>query len=142
MDLETIPDTNYQTVISQKRENILQFDMMAAPASDTAALRGVNLWELALWGSDNPIGEGPRHNERTAYNLNTYQKSVAVTNQDVLRFGTVETTFDMTGLTCDEVQYICARLQKSSDAVPNFQLSGVPNNRVLTQCFNVRCAGE
>ena len=143
MDLETIPDTNYQKVISNKRDNILQFTMMAAPAVDSASVRGTNLWQLAIWGSDNPVGEGPHYGETTAYNLNSYQRSVSVIagSGGVLQFGTVETMFDMSGLGCDEVRYVCAKLQRDPDSSPNFELVGVPNERVLTQCFPVRCAG-
>ena len=142
MDLETVPDANYQTVVSNKQDNILQFEMLAAPTADTAGLQGSNLWELVVWGSDNPIGEGPHHGETSSFNLNSYQRNVPVTPGGVVEFGTVETTFDMRGLTCDNVRYICAQLRRDENSVPSFQLTGVPHDRVLTQCFNVRCSGK
>ncbi|XP_072173532.1 uncharacterized protein [Diadema setosum] len=123
------------------RNNRILYDMTAIADSSSGKASGTNLWELTTFGSTFPDGRGQRYNPQTDYTFTQYQKNKAAYPGENIRYGPVDTNFDMTGLTCNEIRYFCSELRKGDYASPDFEMVANPTEDVLTDCFELNCEG-
>ena len=120
-----------------KAENPISYNSVAETPDTTGTVRGVDLWTLSQWGSERANGNGPQQNYQEQV-LSGYHAALPVMQAgDTLDFAPLATNFDMTGLKCPQVKYICNELSKNPTSRPDFEFSGVPDESVLRSCFEV-----
>ena len=118
------------------------FTLDAGTAPDSGSVSGDRLWGLTIFASQNPTGTGSKLGPQSLYTLSRYQEGQDVVGGEEVNFGYIDMNFDMSGLVCAEVKFICATLRKHSNPVPDFDLMAIPDERVLTDCFPVKCDGK
>ncbi|XP_022088426.1 collagen alpha-1(II) chain-like [Acanthaster planci] len=131
---------DYSVLKENDPYNRVMFDMTAETTPDSGGVDGDNLWELSLFGSSSENGVGRRFNEQRQV-LNNYQRNKDAFPGEDIDFGMVDSNFNMQGLSCKEVRYLCAELRKGTRADPDFELNPVPDRSVLTKCFRQKCDG-
>ena len=133
--------TELTTLKENTPNNRVIYDLNALTTPDSGGVYGDDLWELSLFGSNNARGVGRRMNEERQV-FNNYQQNKDVEAGRDIRFGMVDTSFDMQGLSCKDVPYLCSELRRGRRPDPDFQLTAVPDDSVLKKCFRVKCDGE
>ena len=123
------------------RTNRILYDMTAIADDSSGKATGRNQWELTTFGSTYPDGRGMRFKPQSAYTFSQYQKDRPAYPGENIRYGAVDTNFDMTGLTCNEIKYFCSELRKGDYADPDFEFVANPNDDVLVDCFELNCEG-
>ena len=128
-----------------KDTNPIQYNSVATTTPDSGTVRGVDLWTLSQWGSERANGNGPQQNYQEEV-LSGYHAALPVMAAgDTLDFVPLATNFDMTGLRCPQVKYICNELSKDPRSRPDFEFTAVPDETVLRSCFEVpdgACKGK
>ena len=81
-------------------------------------------------------------NEQRRDTLSRYQQNKDVRPGDDVNFGAVDMNFDMSGLTCNDVRYMCVELKKGDRPRPEYEMTAVPNDDVLKKSFRHKCEGE
>ncbi|XP_030855714.1 alpha-2 collagen isoform X1 [Strongylocentrotus purpuratus] len=120
-----------------KDTNPIQYNSVATTTPDSGTVRGVDLWTLSQWGSERANGNGPQQNYQEEV-LSGYHAALPVMAAgDTLDFVPLATNFDMTGLRCPQVKYICNELSKDPRSRPDFEFTAVPDETVLRSCFEV-----
>ncbi|XP_033625444.1 uncharacterized protein LOC117288629 isoform X2 [Asterias rubens] len=135
-----IIDNDYTTLKENTPNNRVIFDVTAEVTPDSGGADGDDLWQMALYGSNNVDGYGRRMNEQSEV-FNNYQEDKDVLPGENIRFGMVDTNFNMNGLACTEMPYLCAELKKGLRPYPDFQFEAVPDESVLKKCFRTKCDG-
>ena len=136
-----IIDNDYTTLKENTPNNRVIFDVTAEVTPDSGGADGDDLWQMALYGSNNVDGYGRRMNEQSEV-FNNYQEDKDVLPGENIRFGMVDTNFNMNGLACTEMPYLCAELKKGLRPYPDFQFEAVPDESVLKKCFRTKCDGK
>ncbi|XP_022084270.1 uncharacterized protein LOC110975788 [Acanthaster planci] len=124
--------------IQPDARNDLELDAVVYMSPDSMAIRGTNLWQLAVWGSTVPDGSGPRI-QLVDQVLSQQLADRNFVPPEPLFFPTVPFSLDMTGRECGEVTHICAEFSKLEPSNPPFQLAASPDTSVLTVCQPVEC---
>ena len=101
---------------------------------------GENLWRVSAFGSNSPDGIGPKLNSQSQV-LNREQQDLTLELLKPMDLGPLNFNFDMTGLSCRQVKYICLTFNKLEEASTVFSLEPVPDENVLTQCEPTKCDG-
>ncbi|XP_022088423.1 uncharacterized protein LOC110978061 isoform X2 [Acanthaster planci] len=135
-----ISDSYLTTLKENTPSNRVIYDVTALTTPDSGGAMGDNLWEMSLYGSSNVNGVGPRLNEERQV-FSPYQQDKEVTPGEDIPFQMVDANFNMRGLTCKEVPYLCSELRKNPRAYPDFQFTPVPDRSVLRKCFRTKCDG-
>nr|XP_054751416.1 collagen alpha-1(I) chain-like [Lytechinus pictus] len=140
-DVETDPIGN--RVKEGTRTNRILYDMTAIADPSSGKAIGQDLWEMTTFGSTFPDGRGQQFNPQTAYTFSQYQKDRPAFPGENINYGAVDTNFDMTGLTCNQVQYFCSELRKGENPppFPDFEFIAKPDEDVLLSCFELDCEG-
>lgn len=128
-----------------RNDNEIVFNTIVHSSSDGAGVTGTYLWQLSVYGSNSPIGEGPKVSRQSQVLSEYYSSLPLVTPGDMLNYNYLRTRFDMTNVRCSDVSYICTELSQNMLASVDFSMMGVPNEDVLTDCFPVppgRCHGK
>ena len=120
--------------------NRVMFDLTALTTPDSGGVQGDGLWGLKLFGSNNENGVGRRFNEQGSAFSNYQSGKDAFPGEDI-DFGMVDTNFNMKGLSCNDVRYLCAELTQGPRPDPPFEFSPVPDPNVLKKCFRQKCDG-
>ena len=130
-------------VIEEKMDNMLQMDITGVTGEGSTIVSGSNLWRVGMFGSSKPDGRGRRRGYQTQV-LGQPQMDQTLETDSDLAFTNTQVNFDMTGLQCKDVKYLCTELQKNPDAMPDYTFEAVPNERILTSCTELgdRCKGE
>lgn len=123
------------------RNNRILYDMTAIADPSSGKAEGRDLWEMTTFGSTFPDGRGQRFKPATAYTFTQYQKDRPAAPGENIRYGAVDTNFDMTGLTCNQIRYFCSELRKGEYASPDYQFVAKPDEDVLVDCFELNCEG-
>ena len=140
MELVNVPGTPLQEGSSTNR---MMMDVTGITTPNSGSATGDGLWDMSVWGSTREDCEGPRMGEQKGINtLSRYQQNKDVKAGEDLRLNTVDMNFDMTGLTCDDVRYICVELMKGQRPSPDFEMKAVPDNSVLKQSMRHECNGR
>ena len=129
-------------LVEGSRYNRILFTLSAATTPDSGSVSGERLWDLSIYGSQNPTGDGTKYGEQSLYNFNRYQEGRNVIGGEVINYGFVDTNLDMTGVVCNEVNFVCVTLRKHYNPDADFELIAIPDKRVLTDCFRVKCNGK
>ncbi len=129
-------------LVEGSTSNRVMFTFAATTTPDSGSVSGERLWDLSILGSQNPVGDGVKQAVKYLYNFNRYQEAKTAVGGNLISYGFVDTNFDMTGLVCNEVNFICATLRKHDNPSPDFELKAVPDQHVLTDCFRVKCDGK
>ena len=138
--LEVITN-DYSILKENDPYNRVMFNMKALTTPDSGGVYGDGLWDLTLFGSDSETGMGRRLNaQRGAFSK--YQVNKDAYPGENIDFGMVDTNFNMQGLSCSDVRYMCAELTQGARPEPPFELSPVPDRTVLKKCFRQKCDGE
>lgn len=133
-------------LVEGRRDNPVNFDATASSTDESGTVpSGLNLWTVSFWGSKRPNGKGPQQNLQTQV-LDPYHASTPLLNPgDDIDMSNLFTNFDMTGLKCDDVPYLCAEFNRDPNSSPQFEMEAVPDENVLTHCFPVpedACKGK
>ena len=132
--------SNLTTLKENSPVNRVLYDVTALTTPDSGGVIGEDLWEMSLYGSSNVNGVGPRLGEKRQV-FNNFQQDKEVEPGENIKFQFVDTNFDMTGLSCREVPYLCTELRQGTRPDPEFQLIPVPDRSVLRKCFRTKCDG-
>ncbi|XP_022088425.1 uncharacterized protein LOC110978062 isoform X2 [Acanthaster planci] len=131
---------DYSVLKENDPYNRVMFDMTAVTTPDSGGVYGDNLWDLTLFGSQFENGAGRRFNEQRGAFSNYQRNKDAYPGEDI-DFGMVDTNFNMKGLTCNDVRYLCAELNQGARPDPPFEFTPVPDRSVLRKCFRQKCDG-
>ncbi len=131
---------DYSVMKENEPYNRVMFDLTALTTPDSGGAEGDDLWDLNLYGSNNENGVGRRFNEQQGV-FNNYQKGKDAFPGENIDFGMVDTNFNMRGLTCKDVRYLCAELVQGDRPNPPFEFTPVPDQSVLKKCFRQKCDG-
>lgn len=123
-----------------KQSNLVSFNLIAQPSPQSGGVQGYDLWDLNVFGSLSPVGDGERI-QQVSQVLAPSQRNTPLIPPNSLNFGRVQHYFDMTGVECTDIKYLCAELVKSSRPNPDFDFEAIPDERVLVDCFNIHCMG-
>ena len=132
---------DYSVLKENDAYNRIMFDMTAITTRDSGGIYGDNLWDLTLYGSQSENGMGLRFNEQKGA-FSKYQTNKDAYPGENIEFGMVDTNFNMQGLSCKDVRYLCAELTQGPKPNPPFEFTPVPNANVLKKCFRQKCDGE
>lgn len=138
-DVEAEPGRPVE-LMEGKSENSVTFRLTATPSLQSGGIQGFDLWNLNVFGSLNPFGAGERINQVSEV-LAPNQRSTGLFPPSIMNFGHVQHYFNMTGVECGDIMYLCAELVQGAEPNPEFQLNAIPDERVLIDCFNVHCLG-
>ena len=128
-------------VIEERPVNPLTFNVLAIPAVDSSGLIGSNLWQLTVFGSNSESGEGPELNPQQQALIGG-QLNVPLKPGSPVDFGPVNVNYNMMGVDCASIGYICARLRKNPAASVDYTLNGSPDESVLVECQPLNCRGK
>ncbi|XP_071823315.1 uncharacterized protein [Apostichopus japonicus] len=104
------------------QETPVSIDIDVTFRDDTRDLEGDDLWSVSLFGSSDPLGDGPRFGE-VGQILNDVEGSTDITNGDPLDLDGIETEFEFGTIGCiDDVNYICMEFTKGDAPDPEFTL--------------------
>lgn len=118
-------------------DNPLTYNSVATTTDESGTVRGVDLWTLSQWGSENANGDGPQNNFQESVLSDYFAALPVMMSGETLDFVPLVTNFDMTGLKCPQVKYICNEVNRDQGSQPEFQFTGVPDESVLRSCFEV-----
>ena len=129
-------------VIEQKQDNDLVMDITGITGDGSTEVGGENLWRVGMYGSSSPQGRGRKLGYQTQVLSQPQMDQTLETDSD-LPFGDTQVNFDMTGLLCKDVKYLCTELRKNRDATPDYTFEAIPNERALVSCTELgdRCKG-
>ncbi|XP_038058441.1 collagen alpha-2(V) chain-like isoform X2 [Patiria miniata] len=120
-----------------KTDNSLQVDTIVQTTDQSVPMVGRNMWRLNMYGSERPNGQGPRYNPQEQI-LSDYFSSQELMNPgETLNFQTINTDYDMTGVDCKKLKYLCTEFSRNPSSSRDFELTPVPNERVLRDCMEV-----
>ena len=103
---------------------------------------GTSLWRLSSYGSSNENGAGTRFAEQTQILNQRQQDQSLPAGGDELDFEPIEMNFDMSGLGCADVRYICTTISRNPQASIDFTLDPQPDISALTSCQPINCEGK
>ena len=130
---------NFGSVVDGRRQNVIQ--MQVSTNGNATGVTGSRLWELSAFGSSNPDGSGQKYQEKSQV-LTPSQGETPLNPGELLDFGAVDFSLDMTGRGCGEVQYVCVSLRKNPRSSVEFVIEAVPDESALTSCQPVECDGK
>ena len=105
-------------------------------AMNSANIIGTALWNITLYAS--PDGS-TWETFLGITNLTDLQSSTELQRDMVFQFdGEIEAKFFTTGLTCDQIRYICLRIEEANSPAPDFTFS--MNNTYA--CAEINCTGK
>lgn len=95
----------------------VDIDIEALFTPTSRSLEGDGLWRLAMFGSDNPRGSGPRIGEQTQV-MDEIQASTTFTPGQPLDVDGITTNFDIGSVGCtDELTHVCVEFTRGDDQV-------------------------
>lgn len=130
-------------VVEGQRNTIsLDFNVRYDRARSTN-IRGLNLWKVSVWASSSSDGSGQTFSY-APQGLSNAQQNTPVTRDVPFRFSGVNFDLDLRELTCNQVPYICMKLEKGSRPSTQFDLNFRPDRTTTYQdCVMLTtCSGE
>ena len=90
---------------------------------------------------------GEKYNEQEQVLSNSYSSRALTTPGSSLNFQSISTTYDMTGLDCDQVKFLCTEFSRNPSSSVAFEVSPEPSDDMsaLRDCMDVPedlCRGE
>ncbi|XP_041474351.1 uncharacterized protein LOC121423126 [Lytechinus variegatus] len=103
------------------------------------AVSGTALWRLGFFSSDTPTSTAGNGALGSAF---PQPYNVGVTPGQDAEFNDLSFEVDLSGqYTCDDIPYICIIAAKNVGASPDFTLTTIPNDDVLSACTSITCRG-
>ncbi|XP_063961991.1 fibropellin-1-like isoform X1 [Lytechinus pictus] len=103
------------------------------------AVSGTGLWTLGFFSSDSLTSTSG--NGALSFTFSQPYNVGVNPGQDAV-FNGLNFEVDLSGqYTCDDIPYICIIAAKNVDASPDFTLTTIPNDNVLTACTSITCTG-
>eukprot|EP00057_Strongylocentrotus_purpuratus_P020317 XP_011674791.1 PREDICTED: uncharacterized protein LOC100893890 isoform X2 [Strongylocentrotus purpuratus] len=126
----------------ENKNNFLNVDLSGITADDSTNVIGDELWKVSAYASQNPEGSGTKVGLVDQI-LDPFTAANDLNEGENLPMEDVDFDFDMTGLRCEDVPYLCFDLDKNPDASVNFYYESRPNEAATTTCvdFRDRCKG-
>ncbi|XP_072021071.1 LOW QUALITY PROTEIN: uncharacterized protein [Amphiura filiformis] len=121
--------------------NSLEFDVKAISTEDSPGIVGNDLWQVTMFGSADPNGLGFEIEPQVQV-LNRRQASMSLEPGGEVQYGRVAVNFDMSRVTCTQIEYVCMRLKKNPSASIGYTLTAVPDESVLQDCSEVHCGAD
>lgn len=118
----------------------VEFDALAAPDSITMSTLGSNYWQLVVFGSQSPIGDGDRVAVDSSIGLSAAQRATALTSGNLSLFGSVTYNLLTNGVDCSRISHVCVELMKNTQVPlpsPDFTLQSS-----AVGCEVVDCTGN
>lgn len=139
-DLEA--DLGNQIIYENKR-NPLTVDLTGVTHDDATNVRGDQLWKMAVYGSRRADGSGPKAGLEEQI-LDPTEASTTLLDEENLMMNNVDFDFDMTGIRCEDAEWVCFDLDKNNRASVNYIFEARPDESVITECIDMRdrCKGE
>ena len=120
-----------------KPSNLVQFDTNVQTRDDSTPVVGRNMWRLNMYGSERSNGQGPRYGEQDQVLSDYFSSRELMTPGNPLNFQTIDADYDMTGLDCKKIKYLCTEFSRNPSSSVDYELVPVPNERVLRDCMEV-----
>ncbi|XP_041458867.1 uncharacterized protein LOC121410685 isoform X2 [Lytechinus variegatus] len=129
-------------VLVENKNNFLNVDLSGITADDSTNVIGDELWKVSAYASQNPEGTGSKVG-LVEQILDPFTAAADLNEGEDLPMDGVDFDFDMTGLRCEDVPYLCFDLDKNPDATVNFIYESRPDEAATTTCvdFRDRCKG-
>lgn len=124
------------------RDNQLQqfrFDIALDSVADAGSVQGSSLWNIQAFASSRSDGSIRIAEERVLLRTSNLAAGVTAGSRTLLEDLTL--TLDFRNLDCSQLRYFCVEVRKHQNPNPNFTLTGVPNDDVLTTCQELNCGG-
>lgn len=103
-------------------------------------VQGDDLWQANFYGSDTPDGTGPRYNEQVQV-FDDIQQDQNFDPNMPLDFRSLRTNFDMSGLTCDQVRFICVEFSRNTESSVDFTILA-NDDRDFVKCSPIGCESK
>ncbi|XP_071822533.1 uncharacterized protein [Apostichopus japonicus] len=113
-------------------------DIVADFGDQSKTLDGENLWQVSLFGSTTPTGDGVRYGEVPQI-LSEDQASIPVTKEYSITFNDTDALFDIGSIGCNEFSHICIALKKAEKPSVNFTLIMPSTSDALPEQSVVNC---
>ncbi|XP_071831947.1 uncharacterized protein [Apostichopus japonicus] len=121
------------------QETPVIIDIEVTFRDDTRNLVGEGLWRVSLFGSSDPLGDGPRFGE-VAQILNGAEGSTDIANGDPLDINGIETEFEYGTIGCiEDVNYICMEFLKGDAPDPEFTFTVEGGRNAVSRDSLVLC---
>ena len=119
----------------------MTFNLAVFPAtSATFNVIGTSLWSITVFLSHQQNGQGERFAETIAP-LSSEQMSASWIPPNRMDIGNVQTLLNLDDLTCTDMWYMCATIDRGRNPSTVFYMEGTPTNASLTGCSTVSCTG-
>lgn len=128
-----------------KSSNSLQFDTVVQTTDESTPVVGRNMWRLNMYGSQRSNGQGPRYNQQDQVLSEYFSSRELMTPGDPITFQTIDAEYDMTDVDCKKLKYLCTEFSRNPDTTVEFEMTPVPNEKVLRDCMEVpeeMCKGK
>ena len=130
-------------IIEDKPDNALELDVTGIIGSESTLIEGSGLWKVGVFASRSQNGAGQKlgYQEQVLSDAMQGQPLEPPAN---LAFGQMPVNFDMRGISCSDAQYLCTKLSKNDNPMPEYTFKADPSDRVLTRCIDIRdrCVGK
>ena len=146
------PVVNSNTVLKEGTVNEISLDLDVSylDTSETTDVSGDEIWTTSMWMSSDELGSNVLSGTQVEEVLNPIQRSQDLTKDpsELFTINDISYSADLTGHTCDEAKFFCAKFNKHPDPklaedYSGFILEGDPNESVLTGCTEVEaCTGK
>ncbi|XP_022080540.1 uncharacterized protein LOC110973761 [Acanthaster planci] len=138
-----VTSVQFDNTLRTLREGVstqsLQFSLTMSTDPQGGTVSGSNLWKITVFGSNQANGQGSQV-LTSQLSLSPSQAGAGVVAGTV-RFFNLQTSLSLAGIVCPQVRFFCVRVEKSNSPTPQFTLSGVPSDAVLTACQATTCRG-
>ena len=136
--------TGVVTTVTESHNTRVQLNMDVGfeNSKDTTSIRGRNLWQLSVWTSRDPRGEGPKIS-LVEQALSNDQQNTPLLKKSPFRFRYINYDMDLHGELCSVAKFICVRFAPGAEANPSYFFSADPDDEVLTECIpSPPCKGK
>ena len=120
-----------------KSSNSLQFDTIVQTTDASTPVVGRNMWRLNMYGSQRSNGQGPRYNQQEQVLSEYFSSRELITPGETINFQTINAEYDMSGVDCKKLKYLCTEFSRNPATRVEFQLTPVPSEKVLRDCMAV-----
>ncbi|XP_072050093.1 uncharacterized protein [Amphiura filiformis] len=121
-----------------KSSNPLGFDVSFTSDPTGSGIQGSGLWRLVVYSNTQADGSGTSSILRVIEFDQPLQDSTALPAGGSAFLNGLSADFDLTGLTCSQLPYICIELQKGDSPNPDFVLTGQTRRCVPIECRGVQ----
>ncbi|XP_071943072.1 uncharacterized protein [Antedon mediterranea] len=138
----TLTETSSATFKEGSNNQDVEIDLRFLVADDAGGIDGSDQWNIKVFVNNASDGSGDVYSEVYSILPANLPNIPAIPGEN-LDFSSIMATLDFSSpeyLTCRDIKYLCATLEKADTATKNFSLSGRPTEAV-TACQEIDCEG-